>query len=112
MYQLYPPTATASPPPVVFTDPPGPLYQAATWVRFACRVEEDQSIFSYQWRGSCLLSNQTKLVLDDPLLDEEGYAVIWVQSTPDSCLDYLECSATDGEGNTETAGKHIMNVTG
>ena len=53
------------------------------------------------------------MTIDDPLLDEEGYAVIWVQSTPISCLDYLECGATDGDGTGNgTVGRLITDVTG
>lgn len=100
---------------VIFTDPPEPPYVAASWIRLACQVEseDNQTSFSYQWIGSCNGTGQTEIVIDDPLMDDVGYAVVWVQSTPIQCLDYWECSAIDVTGNSSgRVGCSIADVTG
>ena len=98
---------------VIFTDPLTPPYEAAEWIRFACKVDSNASTFTYQWRGSCHVAGEVQFVINDPQLDKDGYAIVWVQSTPTFCLDYLECIATDkADDSTTTAGRLITNVTG
>ena len=99
--------------PIIVTDPPTPPYQAAVWIRFACKVESNASIFTYQWRGSCQAVGEVQFVINDPQLDKDGYAIVWVQATPTFCLDYLECIATDEvDHSATTASRLITNITG
>ncbi len=51
-------------------------------------------------------------MIGDPFLDEEGYAVIWIQATPISCMDYLECTVADTTGGTGVAGRLVVNASG
>ncbi len=58
------------------------------------------------------MNYSTEFIIDDPFLDEEGYAVIWVQATPTTCMDHLECSVVDDSGDEGVTGMVITNTTG
>lgn len=77
----------------IATWPEGPVYPAATWLRVACRHDHaEQHRLQYRWTGGCNSTGETSLSVPDPLYDQFGWAVIWVQSTPATCLDSFQCS--------------------
>lgn len=95
------------------TDPPGPTFPAATWIRLACKAKGGLlSDFTYQWRGLCSQSGDVVFTINDALIDREGSAVVWVHSTPTECLDIWECSANDKEGNNRTDTFQVTDIAG
>ena len=92
------------------TNPPGPQYPAAVWVRFSCNVYNHPrpESFSYHWKATCNKTGQVQFTMSNP--DDSEF--VWVQSTPPFCQDYLECTATDETGNSTSAGKLITGITG
>lgn len=40
--------------------------------------------------------------IEEPFLDEQGYAIIWVKSTPVDCLDYFHCTVYERNGTSPT----------
>lgn len=94
----------------ISTDPPGPQYPAAVWVRFSCNVYNHPrpESFSYHWKATCNNTGQVQFTMSNP----DGSDFVWVQSTPPFCQDYLECTATDDTGSSISAGKLISGITG
>ena len=40
--------------------------------------------------------------IEDPFQDEQGWAVIWVKSTPVECLDHFRCIVYERDGALRT----------
>lgn len=80
------------------TSPDVDTYPVATWVRIACKLDHLQpQTLKYRWIGSCYNSGEVILdignpqdTLQNPYIDEQSWAVIWVTTTP-TCLDYFRC---------------------
>lgn len=93
-------TFLAGPQLMISTSPSGPVYPAATWVRVACRYNHSQPyLLQYRWTGSCNSTGAAVFDIDEPLLDEQGWAVIWVKTTPVNCLDRFHCTVYEREQN-------------
>lgn len=88
---------------MITTFPSGPVYAAATWVRIACRLNHSQpQLLQYRWTGTCDATNTAVFNIDDPFLDEQGWAVIWVKTTPVDCLDHFRCTVHERDEATLT----------
>ena len=75
------------------SSPEGPSYPAASWVRLACKFQQyPGNDIVYQWRMSCNRTGQVDSSTISPMMDEEGWAILWVHSTPLVCLDVFRCS--------------------
>ena len=70
----------------------------------------DPEALHYEWRGFCNTSETAELIVNDPLLDEDRWAIIWLLSTytTSECVDYVECHVTDQEGQEYTARRPIL----
>ena len=92
----------------VRSSPSGPVFPAASWVRLACRHDnvdrQNLPSLSYSWMGTCSRTGKVVIRIADPLMDEEGWAIIWVQSTPLDCLDAFHCTAQGSDRELVAAG--------
>ncbi len=96
----------------ITTIPPGPVYMASTWIRFACKATNysQPETLRYEWRGfSPNAQGNETLFVDDPLLDGDRSAFIWILST--SNVQYVECHVTNGSNVLKVTGIDIV-VTG
>lgn len=96
----------------IVTSPSGPLYPAATWIRLACKQNHPQpSILHYNWIGSCSSRNKSAaaFTISDPLIDDNGWAVMWIKTTPVDCLDTFRCVVYENEDFMEiSSGEFIL----
>ena len=53
------------------------------------------NLHRYTWIGACNATGQTIFEIYDPYLDSERQSVVWIESTPTYCLDYIECQVLD-----------------
>ncbi len=96
----------------ITTDPPGPVYMASSWIRFACKATNHSSpeTLHYKWIGfSNSVQGAQTLLVDDPLLDGDHSALIWLLSTSD--VQYVECRLFNNTGILQSTGLDIA-VTG
>ncbi len=85
---------------------------ASSWIRFECKATNYSrpEIVRYEWRGFSSDTRETEtLFVDDPLLDGDRSAFIWILST--SNVQYVECHVTNGSSLLLTTGMEIT-VTG
>ncbi len=96
----------------ITTDPLGPVYTASSWIRFACKATNHSSpeTLHYKWIGfSNDVQGAQTLLDEDPLLDGDRSAYIWLLSTSD--VQYVECRLFNNTDILQSTGMDIA-VTG
>ena len=95
------------------TDPDSPPYPAATWILFACEVENAAvGIVYYNWTVSCSHLSPPLIVAHLTDNSDIGTLSLRVRSTPGFCADMVVCNVNDTTGNTASATLQITQVTG
>ena len=90
------------------SSPPGPSYQAATWITFQCSARSGSGIYRYQWKVYCRATGI--LVFSSTAGLETSFRI---KSTPPLCYDQVECVAEDTVlPFTGSASSSITSVTG
>lgn len=97
----------------ISADIPGPPFPAAVWINFSCDVNSS-SIVTYEWTGHCTSQGLDQVVFRYPEdnITNFNQSDLRIRSTPTTCLDTIECTATDENGNVGEASFNISDVTG